>query len=99
MKKKNIQKTPYNLDNSERKVESLVNEPVSTISHSPIREVMMVKQVADYLGLSKSTIYSHVSKRTIPFCKRNGTVYFLQSSLLKWLKEGEKATIHSLIHQ
>lgn len=66
-----------------------VNPPIQS-------EVLTVKQAADFLGLSSSTIYTYISKRTIPFVKRNGTVWFLRSTLLKWLQEGEKQTIISL---
>lgn len=59
-------------------------------------DVMTIKQTAEYLGLSVSTLYSYVNKRQIPFSKRNGTLYFLRESLLQWIKDGERKTFNQL---
>ncbi|WP_409013680.1 helix-turn-helix domain-containing protein [Dyadobacter sp. CY312] len=60
-------------------------------------EVMTVKQASVFLGLSASTLYTYVSKRRIPYSKRNGALFFLRESLLSWIKEAEKPTFSQLI--
>jgi excisionase family DNA binding protein len=76
-------------------VESLTRE-IRTAKHLDHPEVLNVKLAAEFLGLSRSTIYTYVSKRKIPYAKRNGTVSFLRTRLLKWLEEGERQTLDQL---
>lgn len=75
-------------------------EPVSSkiydSASGDVSEVLTVPQAAEFLHLSQSTIYTYISKRIIPFTKRNGSVWLLRSKLMKWLEEGEKPTIHQL---
>ncbi len=54
------------------------------------KEILTVHEAAKFLGLSSSTIYTYISKRKIPFVKRNGSVWLLRSRLMDWLLEGEK---------
>jgi excisionase family DNA binding protein len=61
------------------------------------KEVLTVYEAAEFLGLSSSTLYKYVSERKIPFSKRNGSVRFLRSTLLDWLKADEKPTLNQLI--
>lgn len=51
---------------------------------------------ADFLDLAKPTLYSKVSRREIPFHKRNGRLYFFKSELLEYLKEGQVKTLQQL---
>ena len=59
-------------------------------------EVLTVKQAAQFLSLSTSTVYTYISKRKIPYVKRNGVVWLLKSRLMEWLLEGEKKTFKEL---
>lgn len=61
------------------------------------KEVLTVYEAAEFLGLSSSTLYKYVSERKIPFSKRNGSVRLLRSTLLDWLKAGEKPTLNQLM--
>ena len=61
------------------------------------KEVLTIYEAAEFLGLSSSTLYKYVSDRKIPFSKRNGSVRFLRSTLLDWLKAGEKPTLTQLM--
>lgn len=74
--------------------ESQSSDPYSPTSIS--LEVLSIKQAAEFLSLSTSTLYTYVNLRKIPFSKRNGKLYFLKSSLLKWIKESEKPTLTTL---
>lgn len=48
-----------------------------------------VQQTASFLGLTSATIYSKVSRKELPFMKRNGRLYFSKQELLEYLKEGK----------
>lgn len=64
------------------------------------KTVMNVKEAADFLGLTPSTIYLYVRNDAIPYVKveRNGRLYFSRDKLEKWqdlrrkemYSEGEK---------
>jgi predicted DNA-binding transcriptional regulator AlpA len=51
-------------------------------------------------GLARSSIYAKVSKREIPFFKRQGTkrLYFSSASLYQWIKEGKKQTKDEIVN-
>lgn len=56
-------------------------------------EWLNVQQTADFLTLTVPTIYSKVSKREIPFSKRDKRLYFLKSDLIEYLKDGRVKTV------
>ncbi|MBN1599051.1 MAG: helix-turn-helix domain-containing protein [Bacteroidales bacterium] len=43
-------------------------------------------------GLTKSTIYTKVSKGEIPVLRRDGTLFFSRKMLEKWILEGKQLT-------
>ena len=49
-------------------------------------------QVSDYIPGNpvKATLYSLVHKRAIPFHKKGKNLYFLQSEINEWLREGKR---------
>ena len=56
-------------------------------------EWLNVQQTADFLTLTVPTIYSKVSKREIPFSKRDKRLYFLKSDLIEYIKDGRVKTV------
>jgi len=46
-----------------------------------------VKELSEYLGVSKHTIYSWTSMQKIPFVKMGGLVKFDIKAIEKWIKE------------
>ena len=60
------------------------------ISEAP--EFLTIEEASCMLNLAKSTIYSMVSKREIPFIKKTKKLYFSKSSLNTWLAEGRNRT-------
>ncbi|MCF2501697.1 helix-turn-helix domain-containing protein [Dyadobacter chenhuakuii] len=66
---------------------------ISVVQPVNVPELLTVSQAADFLSLSPSTVYTYISRRTIPFVKRNGSVWLLRSKLMVWLEEGEKETL------
>lgn len=54
------------------------------------RRFLDVKQLADYIRVSKSKIYKMVSSQTIPF-KKNGTrTLFVRDQIDRWVLNGCK---------
>jgi len=45
-----------------------------------------VKECAEFLGLSKHTIYKKVESGDMPFLKENRKLYFRKRSLIQWLE-------------
>ena len=88
------------MDNPFLLLEQHLNRIEGQISSLLAREIKAESQ-NDQLGdiilameitkLKKSTIYSHVSKRNIPFIKKNGKLYFSKQELEDWIKTGGKA--------
>ena len=51
-------------------------------------KLLTAKEVAEYLRLSKSTIYKMTSQRVIPFIKlNNGKILFNLSDINAWLEK------------
>ncbi len=50
-------------------------------------ELLTVEQCAEFLSLSKQTIYGLISKGKIPVMKRGKRCYFLKSQVLGYLKK------------
>lgn len=96
MNKKEEQTEEENLERIIQKAISILTSRSEVLKTEAQSEVLTVRQAADFLHLSQSTIYTYISKRSIPFCKRNGSVWLLRSRLLEWIKEGEKQTFHQL---
>lgn len=49
-----------------------------------------IELAVDITGYSKSSIYTLVSKREIPFYKKNGKLWFSEKELTDWLLSGNK---------
>jgi len=56
----------------------------------PKNRIMTLPEAAEFLNLSKPTIYRHVSARTIPFHKQGNRLYFMESELLGWIRMGRE---------
>jgi excisionase family DNA binding protein len=56
---------------------------------------MTVDQVADYLSLSRSTIYQYVNEHRIPFVRipTSNQVRFRRDQVDDWLENGYVATV------
>ncbi len=53
--------------------------------------ILTVRQVAEYLQISKSKIYYLIQRRSIPFIRLNRNVRIRQSDLIAWLNERVEA--------
>jgi len=60
------------------------------------KEYLNVYEIADLLGLSKSSIYAKVSKRELPHIKRGKRLYFLREDISEYLNSKRVATLEEL---
>ena len=65
-------------------------------SQIAIREVMDIRQAADYLGISGDTLYRYASEGFVPAFKLGNRWRFRKSLLDGWMdeKSGVKAVVH-----
>ena len=80
------------LSNIESLILSLKNEPQQTSPNELPEQFLTVQEAAQFLKLAVPTIYSKVSKRELPVMKRGKRLYFSQTELMAYLKEGHKNT-------
>ena len=80
------------LDNIEALLINIKNEPKPQASQ-PEAEVLTVPEAAKFLRLSVQTVYTLISKGTLPVMKRSKRCYFSKSDLLDYLKQGRKNTL------
>jgi len=52
--------------------------------------LMVLPEAAEFLNLSKASVYRLVSHRQIPFHKSGGRLYFFEGELTEWIKNGRK---------
>lgn len=54
---------------------------------------LTIEEAAALTRFSKSSLYTYVNQRRMPFIKREGKLLFKQSELIKWLDNGTVAPI------
>ena len=72
----------------ERKVDALTNQKATTKEQQTEDELMTVETAADYLRMSRSSIYQLTSRLEIPFMKKGKRLYFKKEELRQWIEEG-----------
>src|ERR1700712_2777346 len=72
-------------------IEDLLREV--TIPATKQDELLTISEAAQFLKLSIPTIYGKVSRQEIPVNKQGKRLYFYQSELANWIKQGRKKTI------
>lgn len=53
-------------------------------------ELMTIEDAADFLALTKPTLYSMVSRGEIPYMKRSKRLYFSREDLINYVKQGRR---------
>lgn len=56
------------------------------------KELLTIKEAAEFLHLSVATLYSMNCRNLIPMLKVSGKVYYRRSTLIEWLNSGERKT-------
>lgn len=59
-------------------------------------ELLTIEQAAEFLHLSKATIYSKCSRNELPYMKRGKRLYFLREQLLEYIKAGRCETAQEM---
>jgi excisionase family DNA binding protein len=79
------------LDRIEHLIQQRANE-VPSADKETEDQLMNVTALAEYLSLSRTTIYSMTHRREIPFYKKGKRLYFRQSDIDTWINEGRSKT-------
>ena len=61
-----------------------------------MNENLSLDQLADYLRMSKSTVYKKTSLRKIPFIKIGKKLLFRKDAIDKWLEEHRHETTEEI---
>jgi len=65
-----------------------------------MKDLLNVKELAEYLKVSTSQIYKLTSNRVIPFYKPTGKqLYFRKKEIDEWIIKGKVCTREELINQ
>ena len=59
----------------------------AALARSEVREVMDIRQAADYLGISPDTLYKYASENFIPAFKLGNRWRFKKSRLDDWMDQ------------
>jgi excisionase family DNA binding protein len=87
--------TPIRLNELETLIENSVRKALILKAESnpaPGNELLTIEQAADFLSLTKQTIYSMVSKGEIPYMKQKKRLYFSREDLISYVKKGRRKT-------
>ncbi|AHM60524.1 excisionase family DNA binding domain-containing protein [Flammeovirgaceae bacterium 311] len=74
----------------ERKVDALSTEKRSVLDETVKDELLTVREAADYLRISTSTLYGLTSKCQVPFMKQGKRLYFKKENLRAWLESSSQ---------
>lgn len=96
-----LEKLPMAVSQLTKKLEDIENLLLlSSRSDSnpkePQDKLLTIQEAAEFLKLTVPTIYSKVSRNELPFMKRSKRLYFSQSELLNYLKDGRVSTLNEL---
>jgi excisionase family DNA binding protein len=72
-----------------------IEDLLHSLDKPPIPEadkLLTIKQAAEFISLSISTVYGLVHNKIIPVCKRGKRLYFSKQELFDWIKNGRKQT-------
>ena len=67
-------------------LEAQLQKSDGVVSSHP--EIMTIEQAADYLGVSKQTLYNKVHKRQVPHIKKDGLLRFGKKQLKDYMESG-----------
>lgn len=76
------------------RIENLLQQKKESLIDSD--KLLTVKEAAEFLDVSVSTIYKLTSTLEIPFNKRSKRIYFMKSDLVEWIKTGRRKTIYEI---
>jgi excisionase family DNA binding protein len=62
-------------------------------------KLINVDEAAEFLDLTKPTIYTKVSRGELPYIKKGKRIYFQKSKLLEYYKQGSKEPIEAKVNE
>ena len=80
------------LDRIERMVTIIRENQEIKETQETSKEIMNVQQVADYLSISKQTVYGMTCRMEVPFYKRGKKNYFKKRDIDEWLLATRRKT-------
>jgi excisionase family DNA binding protein len=78
------------LNSIERSILDLKEKPYQVENFISSEQILNVQEAAKFLNLTVPTIYSKVSKGELPVMKRSKRLYFSNTELIQYIKEGRK---------
>ena len=76
------------------RIENLLQQKKESVIESD--RFLTVKEAAEFLDVSVSTIYKLTCKMEIPCDKKCKHLYFMKSDLVEWIKTGRRKTIYEI---
>lgn len=79
----------------------LLNKPMNNGSSADIRkkEILNPEEVAEYLGISKTTVYRLIESRQIPFAKIGGGLRFKRTEIDEYWKDSSFEPFNKQIYE
>lgn len=100
MDKYHLEDVPQLIANLINKVSLLENEvrllSTSFKTDSSTDDLLNIDEAAQFLNLSKQTVYKKVSNLKIPFSKQGKRLYFSKKDLMQWIQKGNRKTTDDL---
>lgn len=62
-------------------------------------QLLTVEEAAEFLSVSRTTIYQLKAHNKIPFMQKGKRLYFTKENLMKWLEEGSHSPTLPLTNQ
>jgi excisionase family DNA binding protein len=53
-------------------------------------KLLNVKEISEYLNVSKSSVYNYIKDESIPSIKLNGRLLFSQDAINSWIKKKKR---------
>lgn len=84
---------PFLLTITEAQFKELLREAVLEVTggavHSPAKEVLDIRQAAEFTKLAIATLYDKTSQQLIPHYKVGTRVIFKKEELIAWIEKGK----------
>ena len=97
MEKLTFDELPNLINTLKNRVERLEKAFGQFSSSDNQKELLTVKEAAELLDLSVTTIYILKYKKRIPFHKGGGRLYFLRKELIQWITARPESAKKSII--
>jgi excisionase family DNA binding protein len=84
---------PENISELNHRLERIENILTGYENQPEADQIWSVSEVAEFLKVSIPTIYGYTQKRSIPYLKKLGRLYFSKQQIIEWIKSSRKKTL------